>query len=141
MVLIGDEAQMEACFDPFGDSANLDAGWVRGLLRMYHRLQNYFGRTRWNSQVMWVLVNFVSVRLEMVLVSVQDRCTVCAKCAIGSGIILDEMMELLGDEAMWMLVSVHLEIVLMLTQDRCTVCAGTFSANCLFRDGVSVGAR
>ena len=24
-VLLGDEAQVEACFDPFGDSANLDA--------------------------------------------------------------------------------------------------------------------
>jgi hypothetical protein len=33
--------------------------------------------------------NYVSVRLEMVLVSVQDRCMVCAKCTIGSGIILD----------------------------------------------------
>jgi hypothetical protein len=31
----------------------------------------------------------VSVRLETVLVSVQDRCTVCAKRIIGSGIILD----------------------------------------------------
>jgi hypothetical protein len=28
------------------------------------------------------------VRLETVLVSVQDRCTVCAKCTIGSEIIL-----------------------------------------------------
>jgi hypothetical protein len=25
MVLIGDEAQVDACFGPFGDSANLDA--------------------------------------------------------------------------------------------------------------------
>ena len=30
-----------------------------------------------------------SVRLEMVLVLVQDRCTVCAKQTIGSDIILD----------------------------------------------------
>ena len=30
-----------------------------------------------------------SVRLEMVLVSVQDRCTISAKCTIGSEIILD----------------------------------------------------
>ena len=30
-----------------------------------------------------------SVRLEMVLVLVQDRCTVCAKHTIGSDIILD----------------------------------------------------
>ena len=29
-----------------------------------------------------------SVRLEMVLVLVQDRCTVCVECTIGSKIIL-----------------------------------------------------
>jgi hypothetical protein len=28
-------------------------------------------------------------RLETVLVSMQDRCTVCAKCTIGSEIIFD----------------------------------------------------
>ena len=35
---------------------------------------------------MW---NLLSVRLEIVLVSVQDRCTVCAKSTIASEIILD----------------------------------------------------
>jgi hypothetical protein len=35
---------------------------------------------------MW---NLVLVYLEMVLVSVQDRCTVCAKHTIGSEILLD----------------------------------------------------
>jgi hypothetical protein len=34
-------------------------------------------------------LNLVSVRLETVLVSVQERCTVCAKHTIGSKIILD----------------------------------------------------
>jgi hypothetical protein len=29
------------------------------------------------------------IRLEMVLVSVQDRCTVCTKLTIGLGIVLD----------------------------------------------------
>ena len=43
--------------------------------------------------------NHVSVRLEMVLVSVQDRCMVCAKCTIGPETILDAPMALLGDEA------------------------------------------
>jgi hypothetical protein len=33
--------------------------------------------------------NLVSVHLETVLMSVQDRCTVCAKHTIGLGIILD----------------------------------------------------
>ena len=48
-VLLGDEAQLEARFGPFGDSANLDARSVHGLRRTYHRLGNRFGRTRWNS--------------------------------------------------------------------------------------------
>ena len=89
MELLGDKAQVEARFGPFGDSANLDARWVHGLRRMYHRLRNCFGRTRWNSQVTWVMWNLVSVCLETTLVSVQDRCTVCAKSTIGSEIILD----------------------------------------------------
>jgi hypothetical protein len=36
--------------------------------------------------VMW---NLILVRFEIVLVSVQDRCTVCAKHTVGSEIILD----------------------------------------------------
>jgi hypothetical protein len=38
---------------------------------------------------MWVLWNLVSVLLEKVLVSVQDRCTVCARHTIGLEIILN----------------------------------------------------
>ena len=90
MELLGDKAQVEAHFGPFGDSANLDARWVHGLRRTYHRLRNCFGRTQWNSQVTWVKWNLVSVRLEMVLVSVLDSCTVCAKHTICVGIILDK---------------------------------------------------
>ena len=37
----------------------------------------------------WVMLNLVSIRLDMVLVSVQDRCMVFAKCIVGSEIILD----------------------------------------------------
>ena len=40
-----------------------------------------------------------SVRLEMVLVLVQDRCMVCAQRSIGLETILDAPMVLLGDEA------------------------------------------
>ena len=43
--------------------------------------------------------NHVSVHLEVVLLSVQDRCTVCAKRTIGLETILDALMVLLGDEA------------------------------------------
>jgi hypothetical protein len=42
MELLGDEAQLEACFGPFGDSANHDE--VHSLHRTYHRLTNRFGR-------------------------------------------------------------------------------------------------
>jgi hypothetical protein len=38
---------------------------------------------------MWVMWNLISVRLETVLVSVQVRCTVCAKHTIGLENILD----------------------------------------------------
>jgi hypothetical protein len=31
----------------------------------------------------WVIFNLVSVRVEIVLVSLQGRCIVCAKCSIG----------------------------------------------------------
>jgi hypothetical protein len=49
MVLLGDEAQVEAHFGLFGDSANLDTKQVNDLPQMYHRLGNLFGHTRSNS--------------------------------------------------------------------------------------------
>ena len=47
----------------------------------------------------WVMSNNFSVYLEMVLVSLQDRCTVCAKRTIGLETVLGAQMVLLGDEA------------------------------------------
>jgi hypothetical protein len=67
MILLGDEAQVEARFSLFG---------------------NCFGHTRWDSLVTWAMWHLVSVGLETMLVSVQDRCMVCAKRTIGSKIIL-----------------------------------------------------
>ena len=66
MVLLGDEAQLEARFGSFGDSSNLDARSVHGLRQTYHRPRNC---------------------LEMVFVLVQDSCTVCTKRTIGLDII------------------------------------------------------
>ena len=68
MVLLGDEAQVEARFGPFGNSANLDARLVHGLGRMYHRL----GKSFW-THPMELLgdvghVKSCLVDLEMVLV-------------------------------------------------------------------------
>jgi hypothetical protein len=49
MVLLGDEAQVDARFGLFGDSANLDARLVHRLRRTYHRDENHFGLARWYS--------------------------------------------------------------------------------------------
>ena len=67
--------------------------------------------------VMWVMWNLISIHLFMVLVSVQIWCAVCAKHTIGSEIVLDAPVELLGDVG-------HVE-----------------SHFDLFGDGLSVGAR
>jgi hypothetical protein len=42
MVLLGEEAQLEARFGPFGESANLDARYVHDLRQTYHWLENHF---------------------------------------------------------------------------------------------------
>jgi hypothetical protein len=47
--LLGDEAQLEARFAPFRDSATLDARLVHGLRQTHRRLGNSIGGTRWNS--------------------------------------------------------------------------------------------
>jgi hypothetical protein len=78
MKLLGNMGQVEAHFSPFGDYVNLGARYVHGLHQMYHRLGNEFGHTRWYSYVMWVKCKIISIHLEIVLISMQDRCTVCA---------------------------------------------------------------
>ena len=47
----------------------------------------------------WVMWNLTSFHLETVLVSVQERCTVCAKRTNGLDIIFNTSMVLIGDEA------------------------------------------
>jgi len=49
--------------------------------------------------VTWVMWNLTSFRLETVLVSMQDRCMVCAICTIGLQIIFDTPLVPLDDEA------------------------------------------
>jgi hypothetical protein len=56
-------------------------------------------RLKWKFDSVHSETVLVSIRLEIVLVSVQDRCTICAKYTIGSKIILMHLMLLLGDEA------------------------------------------
>jgi hypothetical protein len=70
---------------------------------------------------MW---NLISVYLETVLVSVQDRCMVRTKHTIGSENRFGRTRWYSNVTRLkWMVVSVRLEIVLVLTQDSCTVCA------------------
>jgi hypothetical protein len=38
VIFLGDVGQVEACFGPFGDSINVEARYVHGLRRTYHRL-------------------------------------------------------------------------------------------------------
>jgi hypothetical protein len=45
MVLVGDNALVDAHFGPFGDRAHLDARLLLGLRRSYHKLENHFGCT------------------------------------------------------------------------------------------------
>ena len=88
---------MEAHLSLFGDSVNLDTRHVHGLRQMHYRLRNHFGCTRWYSNVTWVKWILVSVHLEIVLVSTQDRSTVCAERTIGSKSVWMHLMVLLGD--------------------------------------------
>jgi hypothetical protein len=67
MGLLGDKAQVDAGFGPFGHSATLDARLEHGLRQTYRRLGNSIGGTRWNSKVTWVMWNLVSICFETML--------------------------------------------------------------------------
>ena len=55
----------------------------------YHRLGNQFGCTQWYFKVTRLKWKLDSVYLEIVLILMQDRCTVSTECIIGSKVILD----------------------------------------------------
>jgi hypothetical protein len=70
---------------------------------------------------MW---NLVLVHLEIVLVSVQDSCTVCTEHKIGLEIIFERTQwNSLVMWVMWNLILVCFEIVLVSVQDMFIVCA------------------
>ena len=70
---------------------------MHGLRQTYRRLGNRFGRTRWNSKVVWVKWKLILLCLEIVLILAQDRCTVCAECTMRMEIILAVPDGTLGD--------------------------------------------
>jgi hypothetical protein len=66
----------------------------------------------------------ISVHLEIVLILVQDRCTVCVEHTIRLEIIVGCTRWISKVTlVMWNLISIHLETVLVLVQDRCMVCS------------------
>ena len=73
---------------------------------------------------MLVKRNLVSIDLEIVLISAQDRCTVCTEYNMGVGIALGTPGWY--SKVMYVklkLVFVRLGIVLVSARDRCMVCA------------------
>jgi hypothetical protein len=68
------------------------------------------------------LVELCSVRLEIVPILTQDRCTVCTERTIGSQVVWDAPDGLISDMVVWNFVLVRLETVLVSVQDRCMVC-------------------
>jgi hypothetical protein len=54
----------------------------------YHWLIIHFGHIGWHSLVMRLKGKLVLVHLEIVLILIQDRFTVCAKHTVGLEIIL-----------------------------------------------------
>jgi hypothetical protein len=88
VLLLGDEDQVEARLISFGDSANLDTRQVHGLCRAFHRPRKSCWTHPMDLLGEWVMWNLVSVHLEIVLVSVEYWCSVCAKDTLGSEIVL-----------------------------------------------------
>jgi hypothetical protein len=63
------------------------------------------------------------VRLEIVLLLMQDWCSVCVERTVGSEIVLEAPDGTpKGTWVMWNLVSIYFETVLASVQDRCSVC-------------------
>ena len=83
MELLGDVGDVEPHFGPFIDSLSVDARLVHSLRQTYQRLRNHFGCTRWYHLVTWLKGKLVSVCLEIVLILMQERCTICAERTIG----------------------------------------------------------
>jgi hypothetical protein len=63
---------------------------------MYHRHGKLFRHTRWYFSMTLVKWKLILDRLEMVLISMQERCTVCVEYTTGMEIFSGHQMLLLG---------------------------------------------
>jgi hypothetical protein len=91
MELLHGVGHVESHFSQFGDGVSVGARLVHGLRQTYHRLRNQFACTRWYSLVTRLNWKLVLVYFEIVLILMQDRCTVCGDSTIGSKLILDTL--------------------------------------------------
>jgi len=84
MELLDDVCHLKSCFGPFGDIVSFGA--MHSLHLMHHRIRNHFGRTRWYSWVKGLKWMLSLVCSEIVLILMQNRCTVCMEHTIWSEI-------------------------------------------------------
>jgi hypothetical protein len=87
MELQGDVGQLEGHFSLHGDAVNLS------------KINAWFApKVRWAWKLFWAYsvellgtvaqMESCSIRLESVLISTHDRCTICAECTAGTEIFL-----------------------------------------------------
>jgi len=89
MELLDDMCHRESCFGSFRNSVCFGARYVHGLRLMHHRLRNYFRRNRWYSKLKRLNWRLDLVCSDIVLILMQDRCTVCMEHTICLEINLD----------------------------------------------------
>jgi len=76
--------QMESRFSVLRDNISFGARYVQGLSLMHQSLRNHFGSTCWYSYVKRLKWRLGSVCLEILLILMQDRCTICMEPTICS---------------------------------------------------------
>ena len=88
MELLDDVYHMESLFGLVRNSVTFGARYVHGLRLMHHSLRNHFGSTCWyfGEEARWKLG---LICLQIVLILMQDRCTVCMERTICLEINLD----------------------------------------------------
>jgi hypothetical protein len=95
---------------------------VHGLRKTYHRVRNHYGRTQWYSKVTGLKWRLVSVHLKIVVILMQDRCTICTECTFGLEIVLDAPNGTCRCHGSCEFRFGRSVIVLVSEHDRCKVC-------------------
>ena len=89
MEQLDDVCHMKYRFGPFSESVSFGARKVHGLRLEQHRLRNRCESTRWYSWAKRLKWKLGLVYLDIVLILMQDRSTVCMKHTICLEINLD----------------------------------------------------